>query len=363
MNPFQLILPFVVACAVAAMSTPVVSLLARQIGAIDRPNERKVSRREDMPLLGGLAVALGCAVGLAAAVIALGEDYVRIAQIEGFLVGGFAVLAAGVLDDRWTLSPWAKLAFQVGAGLLAVRYGYVIESFREPLTGEVFDFPFWFAAMITTFWIVAVSNAMNLIDGLDGLSTGVGAIIAATLAIICAQADQPVGMILGVTLVGALLGFLPFNFPPARIFLGDTGALFIGYSLSLVALEGYVGGYRKASIMAFLVPLLALAVPLLDTALSILRRWRAGQPIFDADRQHMHHRLLEAEGSDRGAVLALYFLTACFCVIAVSFTKLEGSAAFVFLVAVVVLTARLLRNLGVHRADAAKATPKGGNGA
>ena len=156
---------------------------------------------------------------------------------------------------------------------------------------------------------------------------------------------------LGIVLAGSLLGFLPFNFPPARIFLGDTGALFIGYALSLVALEGYLGGYRKASLMAFLVPMLALAVPLLDTLLSIVRRARAGQKIFSADRQHMHHRLLESEGSDRAAVLALYFLTACFCVIAVSFTKLEGYAAFVFLAAVVVLTVRLMRNLGVHSMD------------
>jgi len=352
-NSWNFIVPFAVALVVAFLSTPVVSMVARRIGAVDRPNERKVSRRDNMPLLGGLAVALGCSVGLAAALMMLGEDTVRITQVEGFLVGGSVVLAAGMLDDRFTLTPRRKLVFQVAAGLLAVRYGYVIESFREPFTGATYDFPFWFATLITTFWIVAVSNAMNLIDGLDGLSTGVGAIIAATLAIICALADQPIGMLLGMTLVGALLGFLPFNFPPARIFLGDTGALFIGYSLALVALEGYVGGYRKASLMAFLVPLLALAVPLLDTALSILRRWRAGMPIFDADRQHMHHRLLEAEGSDRGAVLALYFLTACFCVIAVSFTKLEGSAAFVFLLAVVVLTVRLLRNLGVHRSDLA----------
>ena len=118
-----------------------------------------------------------------------------------------------------------------------------------------------------------------------------------------------------------------------------------------MALEGYLGGYRKASLMAFLVPMLALAVPLLDTSLSIIRRARAGHRIFAADRQHMHHRLLESEGSDRAAVLALYFLTACFCVIAVSFTKLEGYAALLFLAAVGLLTARLMRNLGIHETE------------
>ena len=348
MEVWQWIVPFVVACGVAAASTPIVSLLARQVGAVDRPNERKVNARAGIPLLGGIAVALGCMVGLAAAMLAVDFDSTSIERIEGFVTGGSVLLVIGVLDDRWDLSAWAKLLFQILAAGIAIEFGYVILQFREPFSGVSYDLPFWFGALVTTVWIVAVSNAMNLIDGLDGLSTGVGAIIAATLAVICAQADQTVGVLLGLTLVGALLGFLPFNFPPARIFLGDTGALFIGYSLSLVALEGYIGGYRKASLMAFLVPLLALAVPLLDTGLSILRRVRAGQPIFNPDRRHMHHRLLETEGSDRGAVLALYFLTACFCVIAVSFTKLQGYAALIFLLAVVVLTARLLRNMGVY---------------
>lgn len=351
MNVWELIVPFAAACGVAAVSTPMVSLVARQVGAVDRPNDRKVSRRSDMPLLGGIAVALGCSVGLATSVITVPWDADAIQRIEGFLIGGSVLLAVGVFDDRWSVSAWSKLLFQILAAAVAIEYGYVILQFREPFSGISFDLPFWFGALLTTIWIVAVSNAMNLIDGLDGLSAGIGAIIAATLAVICAQADQPVGVLLGVTLVGALLGFLPFNFPPARIFLGDTGALFIGFSLSLVALEGYIGGFRKASLMTFLVPLLALAVPLLDTLLSILRRLRTGQAIFDADRLHMHHRLLETEGSDRRAVLALYFLTACFCVIAVSFTKLQGYAALIFLAAVVVLTVRLLRNMGVYEAE------------
>lgn len=351
MDFWQLIVPFVIACAVAAISTPLVSMMARRVGAVDRPNERKVSRRDNMPLLGGLAVAMGCSVALAVVVIGIDADSPMIRQFEGFLMGGFVLLGVGMLDDRWSLSAWPKLLGQVVAAGIAIHHGYVIEYFREPFTAATFDIPYWFGAALTMLWIVAVSNAINLIDGLDGLATGVGAIIAATLTIICAQAEQPVGVVLGIVLAGSLLGFLPFNFPPARIFLGDTGALFIGYALSLVALEGYLGGYRKASLMAFLVPMLALAVPLLDTVLSIIRRARAGQKIFSADRQHLHHRLLESEGSDRAAVLALYFLTSCFCVIAVSFTKLEGYAAFMFLAAVVFLTVRLMRNLGVHNMD------------
>jgi UDP-GlcNAc:undecaprenyl-phosphate/decaprenyl-phosphate GlcNAc-1-phosphate transferase len=148
--------------------------------------------------------------------------------------------------------------------------------------------------------------------------------------------------VLGLALLGALLGFLPHNFAPARIFLGDTGSLFIGYTLALLALEGY----KRVSLITFLAPLLALAVPILDTALSIARRVRSRSPIFSADRLHMHHRLLDAEGSPRAAVLQFYFVTAAFCLIALSFMKLQGTSAIIFLVAVALLTLRLLRNLG-----------------
>src|SRR5262245_45053118 len=204
------------------------------------------------------------------------------------------------------------------------------------------DLPRWLVWPASLLWIVGVTNALNLLDGLDGLAAGVGAIIGATLTVIAGQAGQPFGVALGIALVGGLLGFLPHNFAPARIFLGDTGSLFIGYMLSLLALEGY----RRVSLITFLVPLLALAVPILDTTLSIVRRVRTHTPIFSADRLHMHHRLLEAEGSQRAAVLQFYFVTAAFCLLAVSFTKLGGVSAIVFLSAVAILTLRLLRNLG-----------------
>ena len=184
---------------------------------------------------------------------------------------------------------------------------------------------------------------MNLIDGLDGLATGVGAIICAALTVTLVQAADPFGVCIGLALLGALLGFLPFNFPPARIFLGDTGALFTGYMLALLSLEGY----RQATVITFVVPLIALAVPIIDTGLSILRRARTGNNPFRADRLHIHPRLLARGGSARGAVLQFYFFTACFALIAVSFTNLQGYVAVACLVVVLLLTLRLLRNLGV----------------
>ena len=274
-------------------------------------------------------------------------EVVRDRRVVAFVGGGTLLFLVGAWDDRYYLNAWQKLPVQIVAGALAIWAGFTIDYFTNPFTLTTHDVPVWISWSITLFWIVGVTNAMNLIDGLDGLAAGIGAIISGTLAVICWQAGQMTGVVVAVAMLGALIGYLPFNFPPARIFLGDAGALFIGYALALVSLQGY----RKAALLSFIVPLLALAVPLLDTALSIIRRLRMGRGIFHADRLHMHHRLLEKEGSHRRAVLWLYFQTACFSVIAVSFAQLSGYSALVFLAAVVILTVRLLRNLGLFSID------------
>ena len=342
MSPVQAAVILLVAAGGAALATPAVAYLARTFGVFDRPDERKVNRRQGIPLLGGLAVALGFLVGLSVALLLTGSGAQHSGHLEGQILGGLLVLALGVVDDRWPLSARPKLLVQGTAAAVAIAYGFRIDHLTDPVSRNVLWFPEPLVWGLTALWIVGITNAVNLMDGLDGLATGVGAIIGATLTWICLQGGEPLGVFVGLAFVGALLGFLPWNFPPARIFLGDTGALFIGFNLALLALEGY----RKLSVLTFVVPLLALAVPLMDTTLSIYRRLRRRASILSPDRQHIHHRLLESEGSHRAAVLSIWFLTACFCVIAVSFTSLEGWAALVFLGLVVLLTLRLLRNLG-----------------
>lgn len=340
MDESQAIVIVGVAAVIAACSTPFVIRFARSLDATDRPNERKVSARVAMPLLGGLAVWLGCAGGLLAA--HLYGDAVQLSrEIIGFGLGATILIAVGAWDDKFTVPVVPKLIFQIIAAAIAIEAGFGLDFFSDPISGTTYQVPSWILWPVSLVWIVGVTNAMNLIDGLDGLSCGLGAIIAATLTILCWQAGQWTGVIIGLAFFGALIGYLPFNFPPARIFLGDTGSLLIGFVLSLLALEGY----RKTAFLAFIVPLLALAIPILDTLLSILRRLRTGRRVFAADRLHMHHRLLHREGSHRNAVLTLYFLTGCFCMIAVSFSKLDGWLAFVYLAAVVGLTVRLLRNI------------------
>jgi len=341
MEPLEIAVSLFVAFGAALAITPLVQKLALAVGAMDRPSERSVSRRVGMPLLGGLAVAIAFAAGLGAA-LWLGADLQAEHRLRGLLFGGALILALGILDDRFGLSAWPKFSVQLLAAVIAVAHGFQIDRITDPITLTLVELPVWLTWLATILWIVGVTNAINLLDGLDGLATGVGAIIAATLTFIAWQAGAPFGICIGVALIGALLGFLPHNFSPARIFLGDTGALFIGYTLALLALEGY----RRVSLLTFVVPLLALAVPILDTTLSIVRRVRLGTRVFTADRLHMHHRLLASEGSARAAVLQFYFLTAAFCLIALSFTRLRGVTAALFLLAVFGLTLRLLYNLG-----------------
>jgi len=324
------------------LTTPVVMRLAIATGITDRPNERSINRRQNIPLMGGVSVGAGFAAGLAVALWQVDHE-VPSGHLTGLALGGGVVLASGIYDDRFGMNAWWKFAVQIGAALIAISCGYQIDHLTEPFSYTIFELPVWAVWGLTTLWIVTVTNAINLIDGLDGLATGVAAIIAATLALIAAQGGLAFGVCLGVVLFGALLGFLPFNFPPGRIFLGDTGALFIGFTLSLIALEGY----RSVSLLTFIVPLFALAAPILDTSLSVVRRLRSRSPIFSADRHHLHHRMLDtAGGSARRAVMQFYLLTGAFCLIALAFSKLEGFSAGLFLLAVAALTLRLVFNIG-----------------
>jgi len=354
MEALSCVIPLFVSFVVAMITTPVVARSAVALGIVDHPNERSVSRRPNMPLLGGLAVAAGLTAGVGAGV-ALAEDLIYTQRMGGLLLGGTLVVALGVLDDRRGLGAMPKLAVQVVAASIAIASGFRVDHLTDPITSTSWSFPPWLTWVGTTLWIVGITNAINLVDGLDGLATGVGAIIGGTLTVIAWQAGSPLGVSVGLALFGALLGFLPYNFAPARIFLGDTGALLIGFVLSLLALEGT----RRLALLTFVVPMLALAVPILDTTLSIFRRVRLRTPLFRADRQHMHHRLLASRGSARAAVLQFYFVTLCFCLIALSFTRIRGIVAALFLSVVIVLTLRLLWNLGVlslqpadERADA-----------
>ncbi|MFP8877418.1 MAG: MraY family glycosyltransferase, partial [Myxococcota bacterium] len=273
-------------------ATPVVARMAVNFRAVDRPSARGVNQRPDVPLMGGLAVLFGLLAGLALASALAQPGEILDRRMLGFLLGALLLVGAGVWDDCFGMKAPAKLGLQVLAAAIAVAHGFEVSRFTDPITRTLLEVPTPIGWAASFLWIVGITNALNLLDGMDGLATGVGSIIAVTLTVIAWQVGSPFGIFMGFALIGALMGFLPHNFPPARVFLGDTGSLLLGYALALLALDGY----QRVSLITFVVPLLALAVPILDTTLSIARRIYRRQPLFRADRLHMHHRILALQG-------------------------------------------------------------------
>jgi len=334
-----------IAAAVSFFVTPLIARLARRFGAVDRPSDRGVNQRPDVPLMGGLAVLLGLLSGIVAAYLIFGFAGAINQRMVGFLAGAVLLVVAGVWDDRFGMKALGKLTVQIAAAAVAIAHGFEISRLTDPITHTLVDLPTWLGWLATFVWIVGITNALNLLDGMDGLASGVGVIIGATLTLIAWQVGSLFGFLTGLALVGGLAGFLPHNFPPARVFLGDTGSLLLGYTLALLALDSY----QRLSLITFAVPLLALAVPILDTTLSVARRIYRRQPVFHPDRLHMHHRILELQGSPRSALIQFYSLTAAFCLVALSIRDLGGIVAAGFLVLVLLLTIRMLWNLGALR--------------
>lgn len=290
--------------AITACFTPIISKMARRIGAIDHGGYRKINSRS-IPRLGGLAIAFSvlliCFLGIfhPTSLLALVAD--REKDFLILLVGGGAIAALGIFDDIHGLGPRLKFGCQIFVALLVVLAGKGIQSVYLPVMGLV-EFNPITGALLTVLWIVGVINAFNLVDGLDGLATGLALIATLGLGVISAINGQTFTVILCLGLAGSLGGFLIFNFNPARIFLGDTGSLFIGFMLAMLSLLG--GSKATGSVM--LAPILVLGFPIFDTLTSMARRILRGRSPFVGDRAHTHHRLLDYGYSHRQAVLILY---------------------------------------------------------
>lgn len=297
----------VLGALVAARLVPPVERLARRLGAIDAPGGR---RQHDgpVPRLGGLAVASGAIASVAAGRLLGLPGFDRLAaqgwSLSCLAAASLVVALVGLADDVRGLRPRVKLLGQLAAATVAVLGGYVVHLVTLPLLGTTVDLGV-VGVLLTVVWIVAVTNALNLIDGLDGLATGVALIASITLAIVSVLEGRPGGAVLGACLAGALAGFLPFNLPPARVFLGDSGSLLIGFWLSILSLQAV---QKTSTAVLLLASISALGVPLLDTALVVARRLVAAGPagVFRADREHIHHRLLRSGRSPRAVLATLY---------------------------------------------------------
>lgn len=303
--------------------TPLVKKLAFKIGATDKPNQRKVHQKV-MPRLGGLAIYLSFLIGY------------LVMQPEGpyalpILVGGTIIIITGMLDDMYELSAKVKLVGQLAAALIVVLWGGIqVEFINLPFEGQLH---FGFLSIpFTILWIVGITNAINLIDGLDGLAAGVSSIALITISGMAMINGTAFVALMGSLVLASTLGFLIYNFHPAKIFMGDTGALFLGFMIAVLSLLGF----KNVTLISFIVPILILGVPISDTFFAIIRRIVNKKPIGAADKSHLHHCLLDSGFTHRQTVLIIYAIAAFFGMMAIVFSqaKLWGS---IFLIVVLLV--------------------------
>jgi UDP-GlcNAc:undecaprenyl-phosphate/decaprenyl-phosphate GlcNAc-1-phosphate transferase len=283
-----------IAFGIVVLLTPAVGGMARLLGAVDRPESRRLNRRP-IPRLGGLAIFLGIVVPALAFLDLSGET-------RGVLLGAAVATVVGAVDDFRGLSPPTKLIGQVSAAAIPPAFGVWIDHFTFPFLGVV-DVPAWLGVPVSVLWIVAVMNMVNFLDGLDGLAAGVCAIAGTTFAILALSLGKADPAIISAIVAGSCLGFLRHNFFPARIFMGDSGALCLGFILASVSIQGLL---KTASTVVLLLPLLVLAVPIIDTSFVVAKRLRYRQPIYGADRSHLHHRFLNIGFSQRRAAVTMW---------------------------------------------------------
>ncbi|SCG81848.1 UDP-N-acetylglucosamine:undecaprenyl-P N-acetylglucosaminyl 1-P transferase [Proteiniborus sp. DW1] len=296
---------FLIPIILSYLLTPLAKYTAKKIGAIDVPKDDRRVHNVPIPRLGGLAIYLATMISM---LIFLDIDK----SIISIMIGSTIIVITGIIDDVKPMSARWKLVFQIIAAAVLIIGDVRIEFLGNPFVKNgIIDLGI-FSIPVTIFWVVGITNTLNLIDGLDGLSAGVGAIAAVSLFFVAASIDYidtSMVMIMCAIIAGSAFGFLPHNFNPAKIFMGDTGALFLGYMLSVVAVEGVM---KSVATITIVVPILALGLPIFDTTFAIVRRLINKRPISEADKGHVHHRLLDKGLSQKQAVLILYIVSAVF---------------------------------------------------
>ncbi|MFR5420488.1 MAG: glycosyltransferase family 4 protein [Oscillospiraceae bacterium] len=298
----KVMLAILIAFVVSFALTPVVKILAQKLGAMDVPGEARRVHDHPIPRMGGLAIFLGFIVSML-----LFADITQ--EVRGILLGSIIIVITGVIDDIISLRAWTKFLIQILAAVIAVLHGVVINVVSNPnvFSSQEAIVLGWVAIPITVLWIVGITNSVNLIDGLDGLAVGVSTISCVTILVVALLVSEPNVALIVAALAGACIGFMPYNLNPARIFMGDTGSLLLGYVLATVSVLGL---FKFYAIVTFVVPVLALAVPLSDTLFAFCRRILHGQSPFHADRGHFHHKLMDLGLNQKQAVAILYAISA-----------------------------------------------------
>jgi UDP-GlcNAc:undecaprenyl-phosphate GlcNAc-1-phosphate transferase len=324
-------LALLAAIVISFAATPIVKSFAQKVGAIDVPKDERRVHDHPIPRLGGLAIFLGFLLS-----VVLFADISR--QVQGILLGSVVIVIVGVIDDIVPLPALLKFVVQIGAALIAVYHGVVINILSNPAiwsSSEFLIFGPW-SIPITVLWIVAITNSVNLIDGLDGLAVGVSTISSFTMLIISiVVADANVAIIMAA-LAGACIGFMPYNLNPAKIFMGDTGALLLGYVLATVSI---IGLFKFYAIISFAVPFLVIGLPLFDTVFAVFRRVLSGRSPMSPDRGHFHHRLIDMGLSQKQAVAILYSVSGILGLAAVVITTSGEMRAIIIVVAFLIAAA------------------------
>ncbi len=312
------LIPLLVTFLLALIFTPIMRKLAFKVGAFDIPKDNRRLHSEPIPFLGGVAIYMAVILGI------LIFDPFKDKTTIAIILGGSLIMVTGLIDDFKDLSPRMKLLFQILAGFILVGGGIRIRTITYPFSNSeamasinlgIFSIP------ATIFWVVGITNTLNLIDGLDGLSAGVSAISSLSLMLVAHKLGYTSIGTMAAILAGACLGFLPYNFNPASIFMGDAGALFLGFMLSAISIEGVM---KSAATITIVVPILILAIPIFDTTFAICRRIAKGQHPMQADKGHLHHRLLRRGYSQKKTALILYCVSMFFGATAVSIVNIDS---------------------------------------
>ena len=306
LNEFTMMATIVLALAVALivsfLATPIVKSFACRVGAIDVPKDARRMHKVPIQRMGGLAIFLGFIISLL--LFCPLDD-----ELKGILLGSVIIVIMGIIDDITPLRASLKFVVQILAALIPIYYGVQITCISNPniFSPDLYwDFG-WLSIPITVLWIVGLTNAVNLIDGLDGLAIGVSSISALTMLVIAILVAEPQVAVIMAALVGACIGFMPYNINPAKIFMGDTGSTFLGYILACITIQGL---FKFYAVISFVVPFLILGLPIFDTMFAIIRRMSHGQNPMTPDRSHVHHRLIDMGLNQKQAVAVLYVISA-----------------------------------------------------
>jgi UDP-GlcNAc:undecaprenyl-phosphate GlcNAc-1-phosphate transferase len=329
------IITFFTALIISLVMGPVIIKFAKKIGAIDKPNDRKVHNRE-VTRIGGLGIYI--------AFIAAFIYIYSVSQISLYiLVGATIIVITGLLDDLFDLAPWKKLIGQFAATSVVMMSGLVIDFLTIPFIGESVDVSLWISIPLSFLWIMGVTNSINLIDGLDGLAAGTSIISSISILVIAViMGNVPVAL-LCLAIIGSALGFLYFNFYPAKVFMGDTGALLLGYLLAVASIIGF----KQVTMVSLIIPIIVLAVPIMDTLIAIIRRKVNKKGIMEADKNHLHHRLLESGFTHRQAVLFIYGISSVFGIAAIIFYKANLFASSIVFILLLLLVEVLIEKLSL----------------